>query len=386
MRTRVVSLMTSSFRLLGIVMIMTCSLSTQAQVNEINTTDLHDLTGAMSPVRVIVARTQQDGRRIETRTIETPSINGGYATLIETEQQTIQLSPNAATVVKRQYSRDVNGNRQLLEVTEEQRSTAAGGRETVVRTTSSTDVNGRLQVVQRDVRETAPTSEDTRQTTTTVSRLTANGFQPVQRSQQIEQRKGDVAEQQTTVLAPDGNGNFVPISRTESTTTKTASGQTKDERSYGDTGLSHMIVVQRDVSSESKDAEGTHSTTQTYSAFVSGASPDPGGLVLVQQVTTSRQPAPDGSSQSKQQIQAISLGNPASGLQLATSITEVSQPASNGQTKRQIVRSSDGNGAFPVVRVTYSHEIRIIPEAAPTFGRTAADVFRDLTQTGILTE
>jgi len=361
MRSRVVLRMTSSFWLLGIVIVMSYPLSIQAQVKEITTTDSRDLTGVTSPRRVVVTRTGQDGRMIETRAIEEPSINGGYATLIETEQLTIQLNPNATTLVKRQYSRDGNGNRRLLEVTEEQRSTAAGGGETVVRTTSRADVNNRLQVVQHEVQETVPTSDDTRQTTSTVSRQTANGFQPVQRSQQIEQRKGDVAKQQTTVLVLDGNGNFVPISRTESTTTKTASGQTKDERTYRDTGLGNMTVVQRDVATEFKDAQGTHGITQTYSAFVPGASPDPGSLVLVQQVSTSRQTAPDGSSQSEQQIQAISLGNPASGLRLATLIAEVSQPASNGRMQRQIVRSSDGNGAFPVVRVTDSHQTRIVP-------------------------
>jgi hypothetical protein len=204
MKTRDVLLRISPFWLLLVVMIVAYSLSVQAQLKETTITDTRDPTGATSPRRVIVTRTEQDGRTIEISIVEGPSINGGYARLIETEQQTIQLNPNAATVVTRQYSRDASGNRQLLGITEEQRSTAADGLETVVRTTSSADVNGRLQVDQREVQETVPTGDDTRQTTSTVSRQTANGFQPVLRSQQIEQRKGDVAEQQTIVLAPDG--------------------------------------------------------------------------------------------------------------------------------------------------------------------------------------
>jgi len=263
-----------------------------------------------------------------------------------------------------QYSRDRNGNRRLLDVTEEQRSTSADGRETVVRTTSTADVNEsqyirpHLQVVQREVQETVPTSDDTRRITNVVYRQTTNGLQPVQRSQQIEQRKYDVAEQQTTVLVPDGSGNFVPIFRTESTTTNTASGQTKDERTYGDIlGQGNMTVVERVVTSESNNAQETHSTTQTYSAILPGASLEPGSLALVQQVSASRQTAPDGSSQSKQQIQVIDFGNPASGLQLVTSITEISQPAANGQTRRHIVRSSNGR----TVQVTDSQETRVIP-------------------------
>jgi hypothetical protein len=364
MRTRVgLGMISSLFWLLGIVVIVTYSLSTQAQVKEIITTDSRDLSGATSPNRVVVTRTEQDGRTIETRTVEEPSIDGGYATSIETEQKTIQLSPNTTSVVL-QYSRDRNGNRRLLEVTEEQRSTSADGRETVVRTTSTADVNEsqyirpHLQVVQREVQETVPTGDDTRRITNVVYRQTTNGFQPVQRSQQVEQRKDDVAEQQTTVLVPDGSGNFVPIFRTESTTTNTASGQTKDERTYGDIlGQGNMTVVERVVTSESKDPQETHSTTQTYSAILPGASLEPGSLALVQQVSTSGQIAPDGSSQSKQQIQVIDFGNPASGLKLATSITEVSQPAANGQTRRHIVRSSNGR----TVQVTDSQETRIIP-------------------------
>jgi hypothetical protein len=362
MRIRVaLGTISSLFWLLGIVVIVTYSLSTQAQVKEIVTTDSRDLTGATSPNRVVVRRTEQDGRMIETRTVEEPSIDGGYATSIETEQQTIQLSPDTTSVVL-QYSRDRNGNRRLLDVTEEQRSTSADGRETVVRTTSTADVNesqyirAHLQVVQREVQETVPTGDDTRRITNVVYRQTTNGFQPVQRSQQVEQRKDDVAEQQTTVLVPDGSGNFVPIFRTESTTTNTASGQTKDERTYGDIlGQGNMTVVERVISSQSKDAQETHSTTQ--SAILPGASLEPGSLALVQQVSTSRQTAADGSSQSKQQIQVVDFGNPASGLQLATSITEISQPAANGQTRRHIVRSSNGR----TVQVTDSQETRIIP-------------------------
>ena len=275
MNTRDVLLSISSFWLLLVVFtVMTYSLSLQAQIKETVVTDSRDLTGAASPRRVIVTRTEQDGRTIETRVIEGPSINGGYALLSETEQQTIQLNPNAITVVTRQYSRDANGNRQLLGVTEEQRSTAATGQETILRTTSSADLNGRLQVDQRELQETVPTSDGTWQTTSTISRQTANGFQPVLRSQQVEQRKGDVAERRTTVLVPDGNGNFVLLSRTESTTMKTASGQAKDERIYGENGhFGRMTLLQRDVTTESTNPRESHSTTQTYSVFVPGASP-----------------------------------------------------------------------------------------------------------------
>lgn len=123
-----------------------------------------------------------------------------------------------------------------------------------------------------------------------------------------------------------------------------------------------MTMIQRNITTESQDAQGTHSAEQTYSAFVPGAAPDPGSLTLVRQVNSSQQTAPDGSSQSERQIQTIDVGNPASGLEPAVSVTGVSQPQGNGQTKSQaVVRSSDGNGGFRDVLVTDSHETRVVP-------------------------
>jgi hypothetical protein len=349
--------------LLAIVVIVARPVSVRAQSSETVTTNSIDPTGNTSPTRTIMTRSERDGRTVETRRVEGLSPNGGYALIVETEQQTTQVNPNTVTVVTRQYSPDSNGNPQLAVVTEEQRSKSGDGRETVVRTTSSSaDLNGNLQVIRREVQETVPISADTTQTTSTVFQRTGDALQPIQRSQQTEQRKGDVTNQQTTVHASDGNGNFVPAYRTESTTTKTTVGEIKDERVYWQNDVGKMTLIQRNVATESKDAQGTQGTTQTYSAFVPGASPDPGTLVLVQQVNSSQQTGPDGSSQSKQQVQQIDLGNPSSGLQPVVSVTAVSEPVANGQSGRKVVvRSANGNGGFGTVLVTDSHETRVVP-------------------------
>lgn len=213
MKNRNLLLRTSFLSLpLAILVLVSYPVAVRAQSSETTTINSTDPTGAINPTRVIVTRREQDGRTVETRRVEGPSINGGYALLVETEQQTIQTDPNTVTVVTRQYSPDSNGNPQLGQVTEEQRSTAAGGRENVERTTSNADLDGNLHVIQREVQETVPTGADTTQTTNTTFQQIGDGLQPVQRLQQTERRKGDVAEQQTTVLLPDGNGNFVPLS------------------------------------------------------------------------------------------------------------------------------------------------------------------------------
>jgi hypothetical protein len=349
-----------------------------------------------------VTRTQSDGHSIETRT-ETP-LAGGYETWTESERETDQANPNAATVIQRQYVRDIAGKRVLLAVVEEQRTTAANGRETVVRTTSSADViqsqyiSPRLQVVQREVQETVTTGDNSHETTNVVFRQTGDGFQPVERSQTVARREGNVTEERTTMLRPDGSGNFVPIGRTESTTTKTESGHTKEERTFQDLGSGKMSVIQRDVTTESTAGHEIHGSTLTYSAFVPGKYLAPGIVELVQQVRSSRRRSPDGSAESRVEITRPDHLNPAKGMQLATSVRSISRrlpdassepeifadtapsiqvtPISDANAASQlptstiisvsqapslhIVSMSDGNPGFPL-RITDGNSTRIIP-------------------------
>ena len=375
----------------------------QAQVKEIATIESRDLTGVTTPSRVVVAQTQSHGHSTETRT-ESP-LAGGFETWTETERETDQANPNATTVIQRQYVRNIAGKRVLLAVVEEQRTTAADGRETVVRTTSSADVIQsqyiipRLQVVQREVEEIATISDDSHQTTSVVFRQTGNGLQPVESSQSVTLREGTVSEERTTILRPDGGGNFMPIGRTESTTTKTESGYTKEERIFHDLGSGKMSVIQRDVTTESTAGHEIHRSTLTYSAFVPGKYLAPGIVELVQQVRSSRRRSPDGSAESRVDITRPDHLDPAKGMQLATSVRSILRPLPDGTSEPEtfthtapsnqvrpisdanaasqlptstsiisasqassldIVRGSECNRGFPL-RITDGNNTRVIP-------------------------
>ncbi len=332
----------------------------QAQVTETITTDLRlpYFYEATNPWRVVETRTEQGGRTIETRM--EGSIGGVPGIWTETEQESFQPNPNSTTVVQRQYFRNADRKRVLIAVVEEQRSTAADGRETVVRTTSRADANEsqyirpQLQVVQRAEQEAADTGDGTRHITSVVFEQRASGLVPVQRSETLLQPKGDVTEQQVTVLVPDLADRFVAVARSESTTTKTASGQTEEERSYGDTGLGQMDITQRDVTTESTDNNVTDTTVETYSAFVPGRYLSPGALELVQEVNSSRETAPDGSSHLEEEVQAIDLVDPDLALLPVTSVVSVSHPA-----PREVGRSQDGNRS--TLQITDSHGTRSLP-------------------------
>jgi len=178
----------------------------QPQVSR-TVTEFHDATGTHSPARVIETHRQDDGRTVETRIVEVPSINGGYEPISETEQETIRIDANTVRVVRRWFSPGA-GDRQPFQVTEEERRTEPGGRERVVRTTSNLNVGGRWQVLERDIEETVSTAADTRETKKTVLWVVAGSLVPVQQSVEIEHRKGNLVEVQRKLLTPTAAGIF----------------------------------------------------------------------------------------------------------------------------------------------------------------------------------
>jgi hypothetical protein len=329
---------------------------------QITTTECCDANGNRLTSQTVV--TERDNRLIETR--EQTSTNGDLL-WTETEQELTRSGPSTTTIVKRLYSRDYTGNRMLVQSVEEVRSTADDGRESVVRTTSVPDPSEygstNMQAIEREVRESTHDSNQMRHTTSTVFRPTVNGLEPVQRSVEWDAVTGERTEHQTTVFEPDTRGAFVPVWKIESTTAKSSSGQRKEDRTYWasnvDAGQAHMRLVERDVTTLTKDDQDTHTTTDMYSAFGFGTYRKPGEVVLVQQVSASERTEPDGTVKSEQQIRALTSTDPTSGLQPMASIVSVSRPASN-VTEIQITRSADRTPGLPI-RVTDSRGTRLLP-------------------------
>ena len=340
----------------AVLLFFSCSIA-HAQRMETTVHESYDPAGTIGPARVTVVHSEREGGSFETSSLEIPSINGGFEKWVETEQEVSHPAPGITKTLTRHFGHDGNGRRFLVGVTEEQRSVAPGGRETLVRTESSTDLNGRLQLVEREVQETTWEAENARRTTRELFQHTPNGLQKVRRSEESERRNGDVTSQQVTVLAPDGEGRFVPVSRKESTTTETAADQVKDERSFGDLGDGPLRLVQREVSRESRDTEGSRTVVETQSAFSSGIALEPGRLIPVQTLSTSSQTAADGRSSLERQV--VSLSKTGYGSVVTLSV-KGSAGSGNSGSSRQTLRVADGNGGFAVVQVTdYQNTITV---------------------------
>lgn len=323
-------------------------------------TEFHNATGPFNPARVIVTQRQEDGRTVETRIVEAPSINGGYEPISETEQETIRVDANTVRVVQRWFSPGA-GNRQPFQVTEEERRTQPGGRESVVRTTSTLDLSGHWQAQERDIEEAVSTAPDTKETKKTVLGVVAGSLVPVQKSEETEHRSGNVVEVQRKLLTPNGSGNFQVFEVQETVATQTKDGQTTEKKTYRDDGRGQIAIIEQTAGSGWKNANNQSGTmSRTYSTFVPGAAPD-GQLHLVQQRNVSATTSPDSSTRTEQEVQAVNPGAPQDGLRTTTLMIEVSQPLGRLRTEtHKEMRVLDVGGSFPLIWVTDSRETKEI--------------------------
>jgi len=317
---RAVQILLSCVALLGGLACGTVWAQNQPQVSR-SVTEFRDPTGATSPSQVIETRRQEDGRTVETRVVEAPSINGGYQPISGTERETIRIDTNTVRVVQRWFS-SWAGERQLFQVSEEERRTEPGGRESVTRTISTMDAAGYWNVQERDIEESVETAPDTRVTRKTMLGIVAGDLVPIQQLEQTEQRKGNLVEVRRKLLSSNAIG-YAPESEVQETlVTPTRDGEITQEKIY------------------STYVPGVGSYTE---------------LQLAQQREVSTATAPDGSTRTEEKVQQVNPGNPWDGLRTTSLIIEVSQPLGNLRTEtHQETHSLDANGNLPLVWVTDS--------------------------------
>jgi len=278
-----------------------------------------------SPARIIETRSREDGRTVETRVVEAPSINGGYAPISDTERETIQVDANTVRIVERRFS-SWAGQRELFQVSEEERRTEPGGRESVTRTISTKNAGGYWNVQERDIEESVSTAPDTRVTAKTMLGIVAGDLVPIQQLEETEQRKGNLVEVQRRLLPAKAIG-YAPVSE-----------------------------VQQTVVTPTRDGEITQE--KTYSTYVPAVG-SYGELQLVQQREVSTATAPDRSTRTEEKVQQVNPGNPWDGLRATSLLIEVSRPAGSLRTEtREETRSLDVNGDLTLVRVTDSLETK----------------------------
>ncbi|MFZ3212109.1 MAG: hypothetical protein WA188_11405 [Terriglobales bacterium] len=288
-------------------------------------TEFRDATGAISTGHVIETRRQGDGRTVEARVVEAPSINGGYQPVSDTERETIRVDANTVRVVQRWFS-SWAGERQLFKISEEERRTEPGGRESVTRTISTLNAGGYWNVQERVIEESVSTAPDTRVTRKTMLGIVAGDLVPIQQLEETEQRKGNLVEVRRKLLSSNAIG-YAPVSEVQET----------------------LVMPTRD---------GEITQEKTYSTYVPEVG-SYGELHLAQQREVSTTTAPDRSTRTEEKVQQVNPGNPSDGLRTTSLIIEVSQPLGNLRTEtHEETHFLDVNGDLPLVWVTDSLETK----------------------------
>ena len=322
-------------------------------------TEFHYLTGPLSPARVVRTERQDDGRKIESQSVEAPSIKRGYSPIQQTETETTQVDANTVRVMQRWFS---PANHQLLQVSEEERRTERGGRGSVVRTISQVDLSGHWQVQERDIEETVSPAPDTKQTNKTVLGMVGGSLTPVLKSEETERRKGDSVEVQKTLLTPDGGGRFQVFEERQTVATTSKSGRTTEEKTYRKNDRGQMVVIEQTISSEWQNGEkGSGKLSRRYSTYLPGRASDGRLLHMVEQRSISTTVAPGSDTRSEEHTQQVNPGAPDDALRTTTVVTEVSKSFGQLRTEtHQEVRGLDGSGNLPIIWVTDTQSTREI--------------------------
>src|ERR1700687_3566257 len=229
--------------------------------------------GNVNPTRTIESHTHSGNRTLDKQSLQRRGSDGHFEPSQDIEKETVQLDATSVRTITRTFGRDANGAKTLIQVTEEEKHTLPGGDSNVVRTISNPDGNGNLQLIQRQIEETKRTSEDVEETKTTMMLPSANGGLDSATKVQERRQRGanETVESQQTTLVPDGAGNWQVSEIRQATTTKkgsTKSNSTEERISRRD-AEGKLGQVSRTVSSESESAPGeTRDTVDTYSADV----------------------------------------------------------------------------------------------------------------------
>lgn len=318
------------------------------------------LAGAFAPSRVTETRAEANARIVETRVVESQSVNGGWALVTATERETVSENGHAAHVLERFFVPDASGRRRLSQTVETDMVTQAGGEVQTIRTVSVVDVNGRSQTARREVQNVVPINASISRTKTTTYSNRGNGFEPVEETEQLVERKDSGALQvQRTRRIKDANGKFITAEMTESTSQREADGALTSEETVlrGEPGRdpreSGLLPVQKVLTKSWKDDTGAQrSVVQTYSTQIPGVVSSR-ELKLQERISASRGVMPDGATQAIAQVEQQAASAPNEGLRLKAQVIEVVRPNATGQFESErTVKSVGSSGATELVAVT----------------------------------
>ena len=310
-------------------------------------------TANTNPTRTTESHSQSGNRTVDNQSVERLGPNGHYEPYLDTEKESVQVTPTTTRTVVRTFGRDGSGQKILTQVTEEERQSLPGGNEKLVRLTSDSNLDGRLQVVRREIAETKKTSPDVQETKTTV--FLSDGSRGLVPSMQIQERQKTGSDHtinlQKSTLLLDGAGNWQVNELKESTIKENGKERTTDERISRPGSDGKLVVVSSSLSKESEIASGEkRNTVEIYSTDIPGSTPD-GKLHLSQRVTTLNRSRADGGKQTEQQIEQPNPGDPNSGLGVTIKTVDIAQPGPSGIRETRTIQVQDSAGSFGVVSV-----------------------------------
>jgi hypothetical protein len=327
---------------------------TQAgDANQSWTATTESQTANTNPTRTTESHKQSGNRTVDSQNVERLGPNGNYEPYLDTERESVQLTPTTTRTVVRTFGRDGSGQKILTQVTEEERQSLPGGNEKLVRLTSDSNLDGRLQVVRREIAETKKTSPDVQETKTTV--FLSDGSGGLVPSMQIQERQKTGSDHtinlQKSTLLLDGAGNWQLNELKESTIKENGKERTTDERISRPGSDGKLVVVSSSVGKESETPSGEkRNTVEIYSTDIPGSTPD-GKLHLSQRVTTLNRSRAGGGKQTEQQIEQPNPGDPHAGLGVTIKTLDIAQPGPSGIRETRTIQVPGSTGSFGTVSV-----------------------------------
>jgi hypothetical protein len=320
------------------------------------TTSRTDTTDSQSsninPGRTVETHTQNGNRTVDSQSLQRRGVDGNFEPYQDVEKETVKVNATTVRTTTRTYGRDSDGAKTLVQVTEEEKRMLPGGDSSLVRSTSNPDADGRLQMVQREIEATKKISKDVEETKTTVMLPSSDGrlAPAVQVLERRQQGADNTIDSQKTTLLPDGNGNW-QVGEVKHATIREDSSRGGKTRS-SDESISrpdldgNLDEVSRTVTTESESAPGeTRKTVETDSVDVPGTARD-GSLHPVERKTTIQHTSSTG-RQTTEQVQQPNPADPGSGLRVTTVTIDTSSPGAFGTHGTRTIQtrgSNDGDG------------------------------------------
>jgi hypothetical protein len=248
----------------------------QAQRPAVPSSSVSDQTaaaGAQTASRLVMTRTESNGREVITETTEGPDIDGKMKMLSETTTETVKTGPGSSTMKQEIYRNDGQGKRRLAEATEAETQTQSDGSSRRVANTFQPDANGRLGLSIREVQETRSVGPNATQTDTTIYHPGVNqSLRESERLLQTEQKvNANLTQTESTRSRRDSNGKW-QVTETRSQEVRTAGNERVEEETVRRVNDSSgaLEVSERKVTKQTKTGNTEESVTEIYSQNVGG--------------------------------------------------------------------------------------------------------------------